>query len=431
MSYPQPFDAVIVWKVDRLARRVLDFLHVAEALQERGAGLVCVDDPIDMTTPQGRAFATVLAVFGELEAAAISARVKSARLHLLKSGRVVGGTVPYGWRSVPSPDGVGLVLCQDPDRIQWVSGMVERAMQGHSVYAIQQWLNHSEAPLPAASQANRRRTGWSYTTVERLLRNPILAGMTAYKPGRGRHDPSDPTALLRDEHGMPVVNDSIAIISPEERGALLSALDGRSSPQSRSRASQGVTTPLLSGLVSCFHCERVMHRGTTQGRPSLSCPECHQTISRPQLDDYLTKRLLSERGDLWVLESAPISTASNLKQLEVAIRDLTSQLADDHADETTLINQIRALKAERANARAAVGPPQWKVTPHTVRRAWALADDNDVERRSILAQQLRSLSVRRGKVGRYLDQSRVVVTWRSVTEVSPFRFRVADPSDGQ
>ena len=69
------FDAVVIWKVDRLSRKVLDFLHVDQILQARGAGLIAVEDPIDMTTPMGRAFATILAVFGEMEAAAISARV--------------------------------------------------------------------------------------------------------------------------------------------------------------------------------------------------------------------------------------------------------------------------------------------------------------------------------------------------------------------
>ena len=81
------FDAVVIWKVDRLARRVLDFLHADETLQARGAGLVAVEDPIDMTSPQGRAFAVMLAVFGEMEAEAIRARVRAARSQLLKDGR--------------------------------------------------------------------------------------------------------------------------------------------------------------------------------------------------------------------------------------------------------------------------------------------------------------------------------------------------------
>src|SRR5581483_6892866 len=102
---PEKYDAGIVWKVDRLARRVLDFLHADEALRGRGAGLVAVEDPIDMTSAQGRAFATMLAVFAEMEAASISARVTAARRAIIASGRRAGGRPPLGWMNVPNPDG--------------------------------------------------------------------------------------------------------------------------------------------------------------------------------------------------------------------------------------------------------------------------------------------------------------------------------------
>src|SRR4051794_3673693 len=156
LAAPQKYDAVIIWKVDRLARRVLDFLHADEALQARKAGIVAVEDPVDMTTAQGRAFAQVLAVFGELEAATIRARVAAARTHLLNAGRVVGGKVPYGWRSVRNPDGPGLVLAHDPDRIDYVRGMAERVLRGNSIYSVVQWLDEVGAPTPTG------RGGWAY-----------------------------------------------------------------------------------------------------------------------------------------------------------------------------------------------------------------------------------------------------------------------------
>ena len=53
LASPEKFDAVVIWKIDRLARSTLDFLHADEALKARGAGIVGVDDPIDMTTAQG------------------------------------------------------------------------------------------------------------------------------------------------------------------------------------------------------------------------------------------------------------------------------------------------------------------------------------------------------------------------------------------
>ena len=133
LASPEWFDAVIIWKVDRLARRVMDFLRADETLQARGAAMVCVEQSLDMTTGEGRAFAQMLAVFGELEASAISARSVAARSFLIQSGRVAGGGLPYGWCSVPNPDGAGLVLAQDPERISWVRGMAMRALRGDRI----------------------------------------------------------------------------------------------------------------------------------------------------------------------------------------------------------------------------------------------------------------------------------------------------------
>ena len=87
LASPARFDVVLVWKSDRLARRVVDFHNAAEALNERGAGLAAVDGSIDLTTAQGRAFATIGATFAELEAATTSERVTAARDHMLRRGR--------------------------------------------------------------------------------------------------------------------------------------------------------------------------------------------------------------------------------------------------------------------------------------------------------------------------------------------------------
>jgi site-specific DNA recombinase len=54
--------------IDRLAWRVLDFLGAVELFCQ--ARVVGVEDPIDITTAEGRAFATLLAVLREMGAAA-------------------------------------------------------------------------------------------------------------------------------------------------------------------------------------------------------------------------------------------------------------------------------------------------------------------------------------------------------------------------
>ncbi len=352
------FQAVVIWKIDRLARRVLDFLHVDEVLQERGAGLVAVEDPIDMTTPMGRAFATILAVFGEMEAAAIASRVRAARAHLLTEGRWVGGGIPYGYASSPNPDGPGFILVKDPERIEWLTRMVRLAQDGKTINGIATWLDKHDAPLPvrAASRKEGGTTGWNRQSVDGLLRNPILAGMTRRNPGRKKSGGlADPFAVLRDEEGNPVIDGSLAIITLEEFERLIRRLDSNKTPQARKFATRQRTSSLLSKVARCDDCNVYMCRGTNQGRPILYCPRCRQTISRGPLDPYLEERLLAERGPL------------------------------RYRDATVLDHWHRA----------------WK---------------DDDAKRAVLVSQLDNLRIRRGVVGRYFDDARVLLVWRPVAE---------------
>lgn len=346
--------AVVIWKVDRLARKVLDFLRVDEALQERGAGLIAVEDPIDMTSPQGRAFATILAVFGEMEAESIRARVRAARDQLLKDGRWPGGGIPYGYRSIANPAGPGRVLVKDPERAHWLAQAVTMALQGVAVNAITTWLTSSGAPLPCrqAAQQTTENTTWNRQTVDGLLRNPVLAGMTPRNPGRAKSAKRvDPFAVVRDEHGQPVVKESLALISIEEFTALQCMLDSRTSPQARKRCDRQATSPFLSRVVRCDECDVYMCRGTNQKRPVLYCPVCRQTMGRTALDPYLVQRLIAERG------SEPIA------EMTVADR-------------------------------------------------WAIAGADELARREILLTQVESLRIRRGVVGRAFDVERVLLRWR-------------------
>lgn len=352
------YDAVVIWKVDRLARRVLDFLHVDEVLRQRGAGLVAVEDPIDMTTPMGRAFATILAVFGEMEAAAISSRVRSARAHLLKEGRFVGGGIPYGYRSAANPDGPGRVLVKDPERITWLVEMTGMALRGTTIYAITKWLTEQSAPVPG----RRNKEGevdWSHHTVERLLRNPLLAGMVPRNPGRARSASAkgvDPFSVVRDENGNPVVDEALAVITTDEFARLQHILDSRDTPQVRKRCDRETTSPFLSRVAVCDACDVYMCRGTNQKRPVIYCPKCKQTLSRTTLDPYLAKQLLKDRG--------------------------REAFAGD-----------------------------------TVRVRWKAAGSDELARREILLSQLDSLRIRRGVVGRYFDEERVLLRWKVMTEI--------------
>jgi len=408
LASPKPFEKVIVWKVDRLVRRVSDFVSVNSTLVERGAGLVCVEDPIDMTTAAGRAQANIVAVFAELEAATISARVKGARNHLIKAGRVVGGTIPYGWRSVENPNGSGKVLAKDPATIENVDAMVQKAMDGESIYAITKWAS-ANASLPRASQKRRVSDSWNYSTVERLLRNPVLAGLTSHNPGNSSRQRGDD--LLRDEAGVLVVNESAALLSVGAWTDLVARLDSRDSPQARPRSVRNSTSPLLSGLVTCGHCNVRMHRGTNQGRATLYCPRCHQSASN--VDTHVAARLLVERADRPVYDFEVVARPDDsVAKCEEAINHTTDLMRLEDADLPGLLEKLNDLKSSLAAAKATGNRVIYRLTGETVGEAWETADP--VRRHEVIASQAESIVLRRGKTGRYFDQARLSITWREL-----------------
>jgi DNA invertase Pin-like site-specific DNA recombinase len=71
-------DGLIVAKVDRLTRSLLQFAEVVETAKKQGWKIAVVDGGFDMNTPTGKAMAGMLAVFAELERDMISQRTKDA-----------------------------------------------------------------------------------------------------------------------------------------------------------------------------------------------------------------------------------------------------------------------------------------------------------------------------------------------------------------
>lgn len=60
-------DTLVVTRIDRLARSLNDLLRVAERLQEKGANLRALEQPVDTSTASGRAFFGMLGVFAQFE----------------------------------------------------------------------------------------------------------------------------------------------------------------------------------------------------------------------------------------------------------------------------------------------------------------------------------------------------------------------------
>lgn len=87
-------DVVVIWKLDRLGRSLKDLVALVAQIQERGAGLLSLNDHINTTTPTGKLTFHLFAALAEFERDIISERtlagLASARARGRKGGRPRG-----------------------------------------------------------------------------------------------------------------------------------------------------------------------------------------------------------------------------------------------------------------------------------------------------------------------------------------------------
>lgn len=79
-------DQLVVYKVDRLARSLRVLLSLQDRLAGQGVSLRSLTEPIDTSTPIGRAFFQLLGVFAELERSLIRERCAAGRVAALARG---------------------------------------------------------------------------------------------------------------------------------------------------------------------------------------------------------------------------------------------------------------------------------------------------------------------------------------------------------
>jgi DNA invertase Pin-like site-specific DNA recombinase len=426
MASDKQFDTVVVWKVDRLARRITDFWSTYESLQAQGRSLASIADNLDMSTAIGRIVAGVLAGFAEMEAETISLRVKAARDYLLRAGRYAGGSLPYGYRAVENPDGPGYIVVQDEEQIEWVRGMVRRTMDGLSIYSTMTWLNESGAPTKNGAEK------WSYTTLDRLMRNPMLAGMVPKNPGnRGKLRGDD---VLRGDDGLPVVDETLAMMPVSQWRAMQAKL-AEPTPHRQPRAMRRQHSGLLSGLVWCGdprHDEpRRMWRGTvgsgTGPRPAYTCGGnggCHQTLSNAE--DLIVAEFLRERGDvlhLNVVEEVVEGGSLLLQEASIRLGELGREIVNATPERAAeIVAEMGRLKELQEEGKR--HPSQVRFVPvggetRTFREDWESAED-DEQRRTIIGHALERIVVRRGGRGAWTDEAklgRMTFEWRDAGQV--------------
>lgn len=88
---------VIVYKLDRMSRSLLDFAQIVSDMEENGVEFISLNEKFDTSTPIGKAMLNIIMVFAQLERETIQMRVRDNFYERGKKGLFLAGQAPIGY----------------------------------------------------------------------------------------------------------------------------------------------------------------------------------------------------------------------------------------------------------------------------------------------------------------------------------------------
>jgi site-specific DNA recombinase len=151
-------DAVIVYKLDRLARNTIECLEMAKVMDRAEVALHSISEKLDTQSAMGRFFFTLTASLAEMERGIISERTAAALAQKKVNGEKTGGLCPYGYKA---DDAGRLVPNADEQRV------IERIRELRGRGLAYQRVADT---LTADGYLTRKGTPFRETQIIRILR---------------------------------------------------------------------------------------------------------------------------------------------------------------------------------------------------------------------------------------------------------------------
>lgn len=161
---------VIVYKLDRVSRSVLDFSELMDVFQKYNVDFVSATEHFDTSNPMGRAMLNICIVFAQLERETIQQRVMDAYASRSKKGFYMGGKIPYGYKKIPIiMDGIKTSMYErEPDEAEDILLMYQ--LYSIPSATLGDVLRRFES---LGINTNKRGKLWSTAQISQTLRNPI------------------------------------------------------------------------------------------------------------------------------------------------------------------------------------------------------------------------------------------------------------------
>jgi site-specific DNA recombinase len=194
-------DCVVVYKVDRLSRSLLDFARIIEAFDRRGVSFVSVTQQFNTTTSMGRLTLNILLSFAQFEREIIGERIRDKVAATKRKGKYTGGVPVLGY----GVDRVNHRLVINPQEADLVRHVFRRFIAAGSTTELAKELNaQGHTTKSWTSQKGQLRPGrpWNKGHVYRILNNLLYLGEVTHRGNRypGEHEAIVPRDLWDKAH---------------------------------------------------------------------------------------------------------------------------------------------------------------------------------------------------------------------------------------
>lgn len=208
-------DVVVVYKIDRLSRSLVDFTKLVEVFDANNVTFVSVTQSFNTTTSMGRLTLNILLSFAQFEREVIGERIRDKVAASRKRGMWMGGFVPLGYDVRERK-----LVVNDVE-----AGLVRQIFQG---FVETESCTKLVQVLRAEGATTKRGRPLTKSDVYRILSNRVYLGEAVHKGTAypGEHD---------------------AIIAQAQWDAVHAVL--QVSPRVRVNRTRNTTAPLLRGLI--------------------------------------------------------------------------------------------------------------------------------------------------------------------------------------
>ncbi len=239
-------DCMVVYKIDRLSRSLMDFAKIMEVFEQHDVALVSVTQQFNTSTSMGRLTLNILLSFAQFEREIISERTRDKMAAARRKGKWTGGPPVLGYDLERDQRGSRLVV--NPDEAERVRAIfrtyIEQGSTLPTLQAIraQGWRTKRFQTVKGAWRGGAE---FSKSAFRKMLTNVIYLGKVCYKG-----------EVFEGEHE--------AIVGEDLFGRAQGLMRrNRNTGGKRVRNKHGA---LLKGLVTCGHSGcRMSHHFASKG----------------------------------------------------------------------------------------------------------------------------------------------------------------------